>query len=311
MGSGEAPLSQRGRVWSCRRVGGRRDLRTPQPSPQAPRARTHARTPSRSMGAPGRPSGPRARPGACWSGIGGVRGAGRRQQPESGRGSCALKYSTPRDERCGPLARPAGQSEREAKPKALRAPRANPSGSGPISLKAPDLDLGWETTWESRVLEAFCLPEETHPTTAARRLHLGLLWLASGNPGACTDSSQSPSPRPTPASQAIAHAHVRTHAQIDVPKRGIYLFLREPPYSFPYRLYPCPFLLTVEESSLCSTSSPALVIDRHRSEAQSDSCEVASLVVPSGGVWLLQKCEDLPSSSDFGVICNHPESFQV
>lgn len=37
----------------------------------------------------------------------------------------------------------------------------------------------------------------------------------------------------------------------------------------------------------------------------------ASLVVPSGGVWLLQKCEDLPSSSDFGVICNHPESFQV
>ena len=36
-----------------------------------------------------------------------------------------------------------------------------------------------------------------------------------------------------------------------------------------------------------------------------------SLVVPSGGVWLLQKCEDLPSSSDFGVICNHPESFQV
>ena len=37
----------------------------------------------------------------------------------------------------------------------------------------------------------------------------------------------------------------------------------------------------------------------------------AGLVVPSGGVWLLQKCEDLPSSSDFGVICNHPESFQV
>lgn len=37
----------------------------------------------------------------------------------------------------------------------------------------------------------------------------------------------------------------------------------------------------------------------------------ASLVIPSGGVWLLQKCEDLPSSSDFGVICNHPESFQV
>ena len=37
----------------------------------------------------------------------------------------SIKYSTPRDERCGPLARPAGQSEREAKPKALRAPCAN------------------------------------------------------------------------------------------------------------------------------------------------------------------------------------------
>ena len=30
-----------------------------------------------------------------------------------------LKYSTPPDERCGPLARPTGQSEREAKRKAL------------------------------------------------------------------------------------------------------------------------------------------------------------------------------------------------
>ena len=35
-----------------------------------------------------------------------------------------------------------------------------------------------------------------------------------------------------------------------------------------------PFLLTVEESSLCSTSSPALVIDRHRSEAQSGKMSI-------------------------------------
>ena len=37
----------------------------------------------------------------------------------------------------------------------------------------------------------------------------------------------------------------------------------------------------------------------------------ARLVVPSGGVWHLQKCEDFPTSSDFAVICNHQESFQV
>ena len=77
------------------------------------------------MGGPGSPSGPRARPGACWSGVGGVRGAGRRQQAGVRSRVLRLKYSTPPDERCGPLARPAGQSEREAKRKALRAPRAN------------------------------------------------------------------------------------------------------------------------------------------------------------------------------------------
>ena len=87
--------------------------------------RTHARTPSRSMGGSWKTLGPRARPGACWSGIGGVRGAGRRQQAGVRSPVLRLKYSTPPDERCGPLARPAGQSVREAKPKALRAPRAN------------------------------------------------------------------------------------------------------------------------------------------------------------------------------------------
>src|SRR5574340_122342 len=56
---------------------GGRAPRPPHPSalPPGP-ARTHARTPSRSMGGPGSPSGPRARPGACWSGVGGVRGGG-------------------------------------------------------------------------------------------------------------------------------------------------------------------------------------------------------------------------------------------
>ena len=45
----------------------------------------------------------------------------------------------PRDERCGPLARPAGQSEREAKRKALRAPRANRLRLRPYQPEAPDL----------------------------------------------------------------------------------------------------------------------------------------------------------------------------
>src|SRR5574337_431585 len=54
---------------------------------------------------------------------------------------------------------------------------------------------------------------ERTPDDRQSRLHLGLLWLASGNPGACTDSSQSPSPRPTPClagHHACASAHGRT-----------------------------------------------------------------------------------------------------
>ena len=42
---------------------------------------------------------------------------------ECGRGSCGSSTARPPEERGGPLARPAGQSEREAKRKALRAPR--------------------------------------------------------------------------------------------------------------------------------------------------------------------------------------------
>ena len=76
MGSGGGPAQRARPGLEWPRVGRRRDLHTPQPRPQAPRARTHARTPSRSMGGPGSPSGPRARPGACWSGVGGVRGGG-------------------------------------------------------------------------------------------------------------------------------------------------------------------------------------------------------------------------------------------
>lgn len=232
------------------------------------------------MGAPGRPSGPRARPGACWSGIGGVRGAGRRQQAGVRSPVLRLKYSMPPDERCGPLARPAGQSEREAKRKALRAPRANrlrlrpyqPEGARSRLISEAKQGRAWLGSWmgdhlgipgargflptrrgplapaarpdswippaapappgprgaAGRGPDSRCRPglpprgprAPPHSHSASRTpddrqscLHLGLLWLASGNPGACTDSSQSPSPRPTPClagHRACACAHART-----------------------------------------------------------------------------------------------------
>ena len=51
--------------------------------------------------------------------------AGRRQQAGVLSQVVQLKYSTPPKERCGLLARPAGQSERAVKSKALRAPHGN------------------------------------------------------------------------------------------------------------------------------------------------------------------------------------------
>ena len=51
--------------------------------------------------------------------------------------------------------------------------------------------------------------------------------LLGGAPAPAPAAAAAPGPSPAPpldaSSQAIAHAHVRTHAQIDEPKRGIYL----------------------------------------------------------------------------------------
>ena len=106
---GEAPLSQRGRVWSGR---GWEGAETSAPLSPPPRPRAHARTPSRSLGGPGSPSGPRARPGGCWSGVGGVRGPGRRQQAGVRSRVVRLKYSTaPRGE--GRPVGPTCRSERK------------------------------------------------------------------------------------------------------------------------------------------------------------------------------------------------------
>ena len=63
-------------------VGGRRDLRTPQPTPQAPRARTHALPviPQRHRAVPA----PGERPLGPW-----VTAGGRRREPEGGPLPCS------------------------------------------------------------------------------------------------------------------------------------------------------------------------------------------------------------------------------
>lgn len=188
------------------------------------------------------------------------------------------------------MARPAGQSEREAKPKALRAPRANrlrlrpyqpegarsrliseakqgrawlgswmgdhlgipgargflPTRRGPLAPAArpdswippqpqplpgrgerlagaptPAADLGCLRAAREPLRIRIRLPG--HPTTGSPVSIWGSFGLPQAIPGLARTPARAPAPAPPPASQAIAHAHVRTHAQIDVPKRGIYL----------------------------------------------------------------------------------------
>ena len=142
---------------------GGRAPRPPRPSPHphpTPRPRTHARTHARPAA-----GGPRARPGGCWLGGGGVRGRGGVGRPESGRGWCGSSTARAPVERCGWPARPAGQSEREAQRRALRAPggsrlrlrpyhpeRARSRLISEAKQGRAWLVLGWETAWEYRVL---------------------------------------------------------------------------------------------------------------------------------------------------------------
>ena len=67
---GEALLSKRSLAWSG---WGWECTKTPAPLSPPTRPHTQARSHSRSLGCPGNPSGPRALPGGCWSGVGGVR----------------------------------------------------------------------------------------------------------------------------------------------------------------------------------------------------------------------------------------------
>ena len=121
--------------------GGGRAPRPPHPSAQPPGpARTHARTPSRPMGGPRSPSGHQARPGACWSGVGGVRG-GRAgvSRLESGRGSCSSSTACPpkRGAAHWPDLQVGAKGRRSARLLGHPAPTASISSC--ISLKAPDL----------------------------------------------------------------------------------------------------------------------------------------------------------------------------
>ena len=151
-GASPAQRARPGLEWPG--VGGRRDLRTPQPTPQARREPTHTSPPGHwgvreALRAPG--------PGQALAGLvlAVFGGAGRRQQAGVRSRVVRLKYSTPPEERCGPLARPAGRSEREAKCKALKAPRANcfslrtyqPEGAGSCLISEAKQGRAWLGSW--------------------------------------------------------------------------------------------------------------------------------------------------------------------
>ena len=121
-GSGGGPAQQAQPCLEWLGVGMHQDPRTPQPTHQAPHASTLTLPVT---GMSWKPFGP---PGLArwllvwcwWCSV-----AGRRQQAGVLSQVVQLKYSMPPKERCGLLARPAGQSERAAKSKALRVPHGN------------------------------------------------------------------------------------------------------------------------------------------------------------------------------------------
>ena len=115
----EGRPTERGRAW---RDPGWEGGETSAPLTPTPRTRRHARQAARG---PGSPPGPRARPGGCWPWwVAVFRGvaASAGRSPVAGR--AAREQRAPRG-RCGRLARPAGQSEREAQRRAFREPRGS------------------------------------------------------------------------------------------------------------------------------------------------------------------------------------------
>src|SRR5574340_421363 len=138
MGSGGGPAQPARPGLELPRVGGRRDLRTPQPSPQAPRARTHARPP----GQWGLLEDPRAPgPGQALAGLVLVVFGGRAavSRPESGDRSCGSSTARPPTRGAARWPDLQGRAKGRRSPRLLGRPAPTASGSGPISLKAPDL----------------------------------------------------------------------------------------------------------------------------------------------------------------------------
>ena len=118
-GAGPSVPEQRTGLGEARRAGpglerprarGRRDLRAPHPTPQAPHAHTHARP----LGVPEALRAPSPARRLLAGGGGGVRGRGGFGRPESGRRSCGSSTARARLESCGQLVRLARQSERES-----------------------------------------------------------------------------------------------------------------------------------------------------------------------------------------------------
>ena len=83
---------------------------------------------------------PRARPGACCSGVGGVRG-GRAgvSRLESGRGSCGSSTARPATRGAARWPDLQGRAKGRRSARLLGRPEPTATVSGPISLKAPDL----------------------------------------------------------------------------------------------------------------------------------------------------------------------------
>ena len=135
---GEAPLSERGQVWSGR---GWEGAETSTPLSPAPRPRAHARTHALPVnGGSWKPLGP---PGParrlllwCWRCSGGRAGVSRL---ESGRGSCGSSTARPPTRGAARWPDLQGRAKGRRSPRLLGRPEPTATVSGPISLKAPDL----------------------------------------------------------------------------------------------------------------------------------------------------------------------------
>jgi len=135
---GEAPLSERGQVWSGR---GWKGAETSTPLSPAPRPRAHACTQALPVnGGSWKPLGP---PGParrlllwCWRCSGGRAGVSRL---ESGRGSCGSSTARPATRGVARWPDLQGRAKGRRSARLLGRPEPTATVSGPISLKAPDL----------------------------------------------------------------------------------------------------------------------------------------------------------------------------